>query len=231
MTSVTTFGDEFVAGGYLDNPEAGTKAAAVWRSRDGLTWHADDARKAFEGGRVLDIAASEDMIVAVGTSGDPTYGPAAAWRWTLRRGWQRAELRPDDRGAMRSVAPFHDGFVAVGTNADDHGAGVWTSPDGLTWTAVSDQPAFHFYTLPVRMHTIIPYPGGLAAGGLRFDAGKGSSVAWTSSDASTWQSTWETSFSGGEIDGLAFSGDSLVAVGRTGYPDWNRATIWVTPAD
>jgi hypothetical protein len=80
------------------------------------------------------------------------------------------------------------------------------------------------------MHAIVTTSSGLAAGGLRFDAGKGSSVAWTSTDGSNWNSTWETSFSGGEIDGLAVSGDNLVAVGRTGYPDWNRATIWVTPA-
>jgi hypothetical protein len=229
MMAVTAFQGEFVAGGYVDDPERGTKSAAAWRSKDGLTWHRDNPPRAFSGGRILDLAANGAAIVAVGTNGDPTYGPAAAWEWTAEHGWRPAKLRPDDSGAMRSVAPFRDGFVAVGASADDHGARVWTSADGLTWTVVADQPAFHYFDLPVRMHTVVSFPGGLAAGGLRFDAGKGSSVAFTSIDGSRWESRWETSFSGGEFDGIALSGDLLVAVGRTGYPDWNRATIWVTP--
>jgi hypothetical protein len=126
MTAVTPFGDEFVAGGYRDDPERGTKAAAAWRSRDGLTWRADEAGNAFAGGRILDLVATDDTIVAVGTNGDPTYGPAAAWRWTHEDGWRRAQLRPNDGGAMRSVARLGGRFVAVGTNDDDHGAGVWT---------------------------------------------------------------------------------------------------------
>jgi len=230
MSAVTTFGDEFVAGGYRDDPLHSAASAAAWRSRDGLTWRADDGGTAFAGGRILDIATGPAAVVAVGTHGDPTYGPAAAWRWTKTSGWQRARLEPDDSGAMRGVTTYPGGFVAVGANADDHGARVWTSADGLTWTVVPDQPAFHYYTLPVRMHTVVAMPDGLVAAGLRFDAGKGSAVVWTSPDGTAWESRWETSFSGGEIDGLAANGNSIVAVGRTGYPDWNTATIWVTPA-
>jgi len=67
------------------------------------------------------------------------------------------------------------------------------------------------------------------AGGWRSDAGKGSAVTWTSLDGVTWQPpTWEPSFSGGQITGVAISGASVVAVGRTGYPDWNTAAIWMT---
>jgi hypothetical protein len=229
MTAVIAVDGRFLAGGYRDDPAAGTKSAAVWRSDDGLAWRADDDVGHFDGGSILDMAASDQTVVAVGTNGDPTYGPAAAWRWTPAGGWRRAQLQPDDGGAMTSVT-FHDGrFVAVGTSAGDRGARVWTSTDGLTWSAVPDQPAFHFYDLPARMHTVLSYPGGIAAAGLRFDAGKGSSVVWTSRDGTAWESAWETSFSGGEMDGLAVSGGSLVAVGRTGYPDWNTATIWVAP--
>jgi hypothetical protein len=230
MMAVTVLDNEFVAGGYHDSPLAGTKAAAVWRSDDGLKWRADRAAGTFEGGRILDLVAAERALIAVGTNGDPTYGPAAAWRWTPSEGWKRANLQPDDRGAMASVAVVDGRFVAVGTNAADNGARVWTSRDGLTWTVAPDQPALHAYDRPARMHSVTPYPGGLAAAGLRFDAGNGSAVVWTSPDGATWESAWETSFSGGEMDGLAVSADSLVAVGRTGYPDWNTATIWVTPA-
>ena len=46
----------------------------------------------------------------------------------------------------------------------------------------------------------------------------------------TWHGpTWQNSFSGGQIRGVAVSGNTVVAVGRTGYPDLNQAAIWVRP--
>ena len=50
---------------------------------------------------------------------------------------------------------------------------------------------------------------------------------WTSTDGVTWQGpTWEDAFSGGQITGLVVDRAGVVAVGRTGYPDWNIATVW-----
>ena len=51
MTSVTPFANGFVAGGYRDDPLRATASAAIWRSTDGLTWHADAAPAVFAGGR------------------------------------------------------------------------------------------------------------------------------------------------------------------------------------
>jgi hypothetical protein len=232
MTSVTAFGDGFVAGGYHDDPLQATASAAVWRSTDGLTWHADEAASTFAGGRAWGVAASGDTIVAVGTGGDPNYGPAAAWRWTRSTGWQRATIGSDTGGAMRAVTAGTSGFVAVGLNAHDDGAQAWTSPDGRDWTAIPDQPSLHYYDrLAMRMQSIVATPDGFLAGGWRSDAGKGSAVTWASADGVTWQpSVWEPSFSGGQIRGLGVLGGSVVAVGRTGYPDWNTAAIWISAA-
>jgi hypothetical protein len=228
MTSVTAVTGGFVAGGYRDDPLHARASAAVWRSADGLAWRREDTQPIFEGGRIWGIAAAPNgTIVAVGTNGDPNYGPAAAWRWTRSGGWQRGSLGVDSTGAMRAVTETATGFIAVGLNGTDNGARVWRSPDGLAWTAVPDQPAFHYFDLPVRMQSIAAGPAGLVAGGWRSDAGKGSAVAWTSADGITWAGPiWEPAFSGGQIDGVAASGDTTVAVGRTGYPDWNTATIW-----
>ncbi|HET7026465.1 MAG TPA: hypothetical protein VFI28_02110 [Candidatus Limnocylindrales bacterium] len=226
MTSVTPFAGGFVAGGYRDDPLHATSAAATWRSSDGLVWHADDAA-AFADGRIRGVAASGETLVAVGTAGDPNYGPAAAWRWTATTGWQRARIVPDPAGAMRAVIATPSGFVAVGLNGHDDGALAWTSSDGVEWTAAADQPAFHYFSSPVRMQAVLSGPSGLVAAGWRSDAGKGSAVAWTSPDGRTWQGpAWETSFSGGQITGLASSEAGIVAVGRNGYPDWNQAAIW-----
>jgi hypothetical protein len=240
MTSVAVLGTGFVAGGYRDDPLNATRQAGVWRSDDGLTWALDDGGGAFSGGRIWGIAVSsgapgsgggnEDgsgpTIVAVGTAGDPNYGPAAAWRWTPASGWQRARIQPDDGGAMRAVIATSTGFLAVGLGSGDEGAMSWTSIDGATWTAAPDQPAFHRFTNPVRMQSIAITPGGFTAGGWRSDEAKGSAVIWASTDAIHWTSTWQTSFSGGEVDGVAVVAGRVVAVGRTGYPDWNTATVW-----
>jgi hypothetical protein len=229
MTTVAAFGPGFVAGGYRDDPLHATASAAIWRSTDGLAWQADRS-STFAGGRIWGIAATPGVVVAVGTSGDPNYGPAGAWRWTAATGWQRAEITPLRAGAMRAVTATASGFVAVGLNAHDDGALAWSSRDGLVWTASPDQPAFHYYTSPVRMQSVLSIPGGLVAGGWRSDPGKGSAVTWTSADGVKWVGpTWESSFSGGQITGLGRSGGSIVAVGRDGYPDWNQAAIWRQP--
>lgn len=229
MTALTTLGPTFVAGGYHDDPLHDKASAAVWRSGDGTTWTADDGAGAFAGGRIWGIASRDGTIVAVGTTGDPIYGPAGAWRWTAADGWRRATIGPDGGGAMRAVAATATGFVAVGLAPNDTGGRSWTSPDGVTWTAAPDAPSMHYFELPVRMQTVAVGPTGLVAGGWRSDAGKGSAVIWSSTDGITWdQEPWQASFSGGQIDGIAVLGGQAMAAGRTGYPDWNRASIWST---
>ncbi len=229
MTSVTAFGDEFVAAGYRDDPLHARASAAVWRSSDGLVWTADGGSGTFGGGRIWGIAAKGGTLVAVGTDGDPNYGPAAAWRWTETMGWQRGRIGPGTAGAMLGVAATASGFVAVGQNGNDDGALAWTSPDGLVWTAAPDQPAFHYFSMPVRMQAVVAGPTGLVAGGWRSDAGNGSAVTWTSADGLAWNGpVWEPSFSGGQISRLAVGSGGLVAVGRIGYPDNNQAAIWMS---
>lgn len=228
MTSVVALDGGFVAGGYADDPPHAGASAAAWRSTDGLAWRRDPAVASFAGGRIWGLASRDGTLVAVGTSGDPNYGPAAAWRWTASTGWQAAAIGPDAEGVMRAVAAGPSGFVAVGTNGHDDGAMAWTSPDGRAWTAAPDQPALRYYSLPLRMQAVAAAPGGFVAGGWRSDAGKGSAVTWTSADGVTWQGpAWESSFSGGQIRGVAVVDGSAVAVGRTGYPDWNQAVTWL----
>jgi hypothetical protein len=230
MTAVAALRGGFIAGGYRDDPAHATASAAVWRSNDGLTWRADDGAGTFAGGRIWGLAVASGTVVAVGTGGDPNYGPAAAWSWTSATGWRRAHIGPDAGGAMRAVAVTPAGFVAVGLNGHDDGARAWTSRDGLVWTAVPDQPAFHYFSFAVRMQAIVADSAGLVAGGWRSDAGNGSALAWTSADGVTWAGpTWQPSFSGGQITGLRNSGQLIVAVGRTGYPDNNQARVWVRP--
>jgi hypothetical protein len=99
-----------------------------------------------------------------------------------------------------------------------------------TLSHVADQPAFHYYLLPLRMQSIAVGSSGYLVGGWRSDVGKGSAVLWRSTDGLTWTDPeWQTTFSGGEITGVTLTDALAIAVGRTGYPDWDRATIWTRP--
>ncbi|HEY4754076.1 MAG TPA: hypothetical protein VIH37_12375, partial [Candidatus Limnocylindrales bacterium] len=221
------FDGGFVAAGYRDDPAAARASAAVWRSADGLRWTLDaqPASNPMAGARILGLAARGGTLVAVGTEGDLIKGPSAAWRWTNASGWTKA---PAGGGAMKAVVSTPDGFVAVGVNPSDDGAMAWTSPDGSAWQAVPDQPAFHFYELPVRFQALTLSGGTLIAAGWRSDPGKGSSVAVTSADGQTWAAQpWQASFSGGQIDALTSGNGTLVAAGRVGYPDTNTAAVWL----
>ena len=174
------------------------------------------------------MASRGDVVVAVGTAGDPTYGPAAAW---VRSGgtWRRAEIA-DPGGAMHAVAATPDGFVAVGQDADDTAARVWRSSDGTTWKPVADQPALHAISGPIRMLSVAADARGLVAGGWTSDAANGSSAAWSSTDGEHWvQAAWVPAFSGGQMRGRRAHGDSALGVGRSGYPDNNQAAAWIRP--
>jgi hypothetical protein len=231
MNAVVAVDGTFVAGGFSDDPLHNTATAAVWRSSDGLDWTLDaNTGGVFDGGRIWSMAEKNGTVVAVGTNGDVIYGPAGAWYWTSASGWQKAQIGPTADGAMAAVTAGPNGFVAVGKNGEDLGASVWTSADGKSWTAVADQPSFHYGLQALRMQSIVAGPTGYLVGGWRSDVAKGSGVLWRSTDGTTWTDPeWQTTFSGGQITGVALTPERAIAVGRTGYPDWNQATIWIRP--
>jgi len=230
MTSVVPLGGAWVAGGYADDPARALAAAAIWRSDDGLVWRRVDGR-VLRPGRIWGVAARGETVVAVGTAGDSTYGPAAAWRSTdAGATWRRATIAGAGDGAMRGVAATAWGFVAVGANGADDGASVWTSTDGAGWTRVAAQSALTSGDGPLRMLSVATGSGGLVAGGWRADAANGSAVVWRSVDGRSWvQDPWLPTFSGGQIASLVVDGSGAIAVGRTGYPDNNQATAWLAP--
>ena len=226
MTSVTRTDSGFLAGGYRDDPANAAASAAVWRSTDGLSWRRDASPDAFGGGRIWGVAARGATLVAVGTEGDPSYGPAAAWVSTGGP-WRRADVA-DPGGVMRGVTATADGFIAVGFASDDSGARVWRSPDGITWTPVDDQLAFHNRSSPIWMFSVAADDRGLVVGGWQADAANGSAAAWASTDGEHWeQAPWVPDFSGGQMPGVALAGGIAVGAGRSGYPDNNQAAAWI----
>ncbi|MFF4238147.1 hypothetical protein ACFYYL_19910 [Actinomadura geliboluensis] len=138
---------------------AGAVAAPlVLTSQDGQAWQ----KVAFPAGPV-------PVAAAAGPSGYVAVGARTAWRSADLRTWSRAVLD----GVPADVAAADGAYVAVG--ARGKAPAIWTSPDGVKWTAAKPPPAF---TAPLT---------GVAAHGRTLVALSASATALVSADAgATW---------------------------------------------
>ena len=229
MTGVTAWNGAFVAVGYSGDPLHDTETAAVWTSPDGISWQRLPATgTVFAGGRMLGVAAGRSGLVAVGTTGDETHGSGAAWFSRDGTTWSRVDPASLAGGILRAVTAAGGGFLAVGLRATDDGAAAWQSADGRAWNMVPDQSSFRIGTSPARMVAVAEVRDGFVAVGWKSDAGNGSAAAWTSADGAAWsRDPPDTSFSGAEMAGIATSGTATVAVGTSGYPDNDAASMWL----
>jgi hypothetical protein len=138
-----------------------------------------------------------------GESGGQFYGNqsnGAAWVSTDLVHWTKAPVQASFGGAeFGGIAAGPDGFVAIGF--DNGGQAVWTSPDGLTWTAVADEAA-----LPRDS----AFPSGIV-----YRSGRFVMVGRVEQEAAVWTSAdgrrWTRSKPAGAGDGLSF-----IAVGSSG---------------
>jgi hypothetical protein len=120
------------------------KGAVSWRSTDGKSWQRSPHQDALAGGTLEDLGFNDSVIEAVDMT--ETDGLPAAWRSGDGLHWERS-TDPTLRighGDLRLVMGVPTGFLAEGFSADGAGnfvASLWTSSDGLTWTAVPpDEP-------------------------------------------------------------------------------------------
>jgi len=147
MEDVVAGGPGLVAVGSVDEGEE-QSSAAVWTSRDGVTWaRVPHDEKVFGGvgsQGISSVTLGGPGLVAVGAeepNTDVAMGGLRAAVWTSPDGvtWSRV---PDDEAifgggegdetGMDDVVAVGSGLIAVG------GRMAWTSPDGITWTRVPD---------------------------------------------------------------------------------------------
>jgi hypothetical protein len=156
-------------------------------SVDGLTWHRQPPLSA--PGYPSALATNTSGVVAVGAIDDRP----ASWSSPDGLSWvSRADAFPftpsgTDSFAVTAVVSTDTGWLAVGredplcqTNCGlaPVRALVWTSPDGLLWTRVPDQPSL----AGGAMSAVTRVATGLVAVGRSgIDA-----AAWTSADGRTW---------------------------------------------
>lgn len=215
----------FVAVGYVP-PDW---IPAAWTSSDGLTWSIHFMGTTTFTFPVSVAVGADGTVVAVGRSGSL---PVA---WTSADGvaWQEHEV-PVLGGngiaeRMTTIVARANGYVAggsVGPELFDRHARHWTSPDGVAWTPVPDDPAT-FANAEVR--SITTFGDGFVAVGVVGTAQKASgAVAWTSADGSSWTRVDDPSF----LDGIAVSVvaapfGGLVAVGSDVAR--REAVAWTSP--
>jgi hypothetical protein len=99
-----------------DLGQAGPGAAMAWWSDDGVTWERVDL-SAERAGNSVDVAATDEGFVAVGSVRDPAA--AIAWRSTDGVTWHQVALNGGGGSLAALVAASADQFVAVG------GGGSW----------------------------------------------------------------------------------------------------------
>ncbi|WP_165968921.1 hypothetical protein [Actinomadura sp. KC06] len=172
-------------GGWLSDVAHGSKGwLAVGRSsgaapgplaltsQDGLAWR----KSAFPGG-------PPPVAVTSGPSGYVAVGTGAAWRSADLRGWRRTVLD----GSAADIAAAGGKYVAVGHR--DKAPAVWTSPDGVRWTAAK-------------------LPSGLATGPLTEIAAKGRTLVAIGANAAPLVSvdggsTWAPQGLGADVTATA----------------------------
>jgi hypothetical protein len=123
-----------------------SETRAIWLSSDGLRWERVELKGDLDRSahHISAVVGTDDGWVAVGSRDDGRGGI-----WTSHDGitWDAVDLdfpqMPWD--GVSDIAPFVDGFVAVGTiDAPDgtHDGGIWRSDDGIRWERIgADDPS------------------------------------------------------------------------------------------
>jgi hypothetical protein len=201
----------------------------AWTSEDGSTWTLRAIEATSFTFPVALARGPDGTLVAVGRSGS---APVA---WTSPDGvtWSRHDVpvlgRDGTAERMTSLAVGPDGFVAggsVGPELFERHARFWTSPDGIAWTPVPDDPA-EFADAEVRSLTTAPgeFIAVGVAGSVQDPTG---AAAWTSTDGTSWTRVDDAVFAGGiaaSVSMAPFGG--VVAVGSD--LDRRNAVAWISP--
>lgn len=233
---------------------------AVWISPDGIEWARtwEGARMArglptigpWDTGALKFVLSPmqaitvgpDGTLVAVGTVVDDSgVGVAAVWTSGDGQTWERVPHDPDVFASstqmdvvMLDVAAGESGFVAVGSERDHHGAGlwwtggerpaVWTSPDGTVWERITlDDETFG---TTGSISAVAASPTGFVAAGLS-SADSGPVTIWTSPDGTRWQAV--ASFGAGYASSVIDAGPAIAVAGGVSDANDFHAAVWVGP--
>ena len=240
MVSVTVGGPGLVAVG--SDFSGGDVDAAVWTSPDGITWSRVPHNEAVFGGEgdqeMVSVNVGGPGLVAVGWEGSLFDQDAAVWISPDGIAWSRVPHNEELFGGwsdqeMVSVTAAGSGLVAVGPDLSDFEAGVWISPDGVTWSRPpADTTAFGGEHIQSMMSVTAGGPG-LVAVGWEATWGDIDATAWTSVDGISWSRvpTLGAAFTGEGVQSMSSvtaGGPGLVAVGLDSSRSGEDAAVWTS---
>ena len=232
LLSVTNWKGGFVAAGYV-GAEFGEADAAFLTSPDGRTWTLAPTSPATRSARAVSVTATGAELVAVGSTGPGSTGPAAIWTSADGIAWTRVADSPalsDLR--LRAVAPDSAvrGAVAVGENTAGSIGAVLRSSDGVTWERLPADPALGREGIQVRMYDVTTTGRGLVVVGVVTEGIQyGVAAIWRLSGTTWTLEPASEMLSDGEINALVPLGTHLFGVGDRGAPDAYIATVWRSP--
>lgn len=204
----------FVAVGVAE--ATGRARGSLWFSPEGSVWRRAGAALDLEGVSMVDVTATDDAFVAVGTIyGDRDRGIPTRTVTLRSDDGERWERLPEDPAAPESysgtVAASATGFLSTSFTLDADGLVVRTSDDGRSWR---DIPADALGDAAGGIGTPVWTGEGWIATGVR----TGSPVVLRSADGGAWTATaLEPPADGGGIATDAFAGAwGALAIGITG---------------
>jgi Protein kinase domain len=233
MNAVVYTGAEFVAVG-TSTQGGGLARPAVWRSRDGESWRADERFGALAdadyGQSIRQVIRSGDELLAAGWDSRLGNRDAAVWRFDGSV-WTRETLSGEDGGQelWGITESGSSGFIAVGSDSGD--AAVWRSPDGEEWDRVSrdslEEPGEQV------MKAVVADGDELVAVGSDDRTGSPDAAVWTSADGVRWARHRPESDLGGpgfqEMNDVIPYRGGLIAVGTSERAGERNAGVWVAP--
>ncbi len=173
-------------------PPSATQSATAAAPSLSPTAAGDSAAPAFEwslssipgtvgGARMLDVVASGNTVVAVGSDGGES-GVGAVW--TSRDGFDWTEQLLTPAAPLERVAAVGAGFVAISDTE------VWHSTDGSAWVRAARAPA------GARLVDVAAVPGGIDGAGTGSEivaighlvSAPTDATVWVSPDGSSWTS-------------------------------------------
>lgn len=207
----------------------------VVTSDDGRTWKKAAPPARPDGHPYLDVqavAAGEKGYILAGEDRGPSgTASAAIWFTSDLRKFTRSQKLPQDGAGVRiqDVAATPDGYLAVGgAGAGDGEAGVvWTSKDGLNWTARKRVTPPGATSSGLRQ--VASYQGAVVAVGTAQTKGDRRAFAAVSKDNGvTWEFAWLPADRAAAVHDLAAGEHGLVAVGWHGAPGAGDSAAWIS---
>ncbi len=258
MSDVTAGGPGFVAVGTIwnwagvENSEQSAEPV-VWTSPDGEVWtriEDVDVLGDAEFVGMNSVIAGGRGLIAVGWdfNRERFEGNAAVWTSVDGISWSRIPEQGAEfsRARMQDIAPYVDGYVAVGAGRGQLSVGTrgcndeicpeaaWTSPDDIDWTRVESDAFVSDWS---TMSSVATSGTDIIAVGDQGDA-----AIWIYDPDAKWARVPHSGLLFGgltiEVHSIAFDGDRAVAVGsRANWDSINEqelfdegdAVVWLSP--